>query len=73
MCKVRREEQNQNKHGRNKTGSIRYLCKHYNKAYTVNQQERKYSEKKIKEAMKLYMERNSGKAVGRILGITYIG
>lgn len=64
------EEKRQNKHGKNKTGSLRYLCKHCNKAYTVNPKEGKYSEEKIKEAMKLYMEGNSGRAVGRILGIS---
>ena len=64
-----KKEKHQNKHGKNKSGSKRYLCKHCNKAYTVNPKERKYSEKKIKEAIKLYMEGNSGRAVGRIMGI----
>ena len=36
----------------------------------MNPKERKYSEDKIKEAMKLYMEGNSGRAVGRIMGIS---
>ena len=34
-----------------------YQC---NKAYTVNPKERKYSEDKLNEGMKLYMEGNSG-------------
>lgn len=54
------EEKHQNKHGRNKTGSMRYLCKHCNKTYTVNPKERKYSEEKIKEAMKLYSKKDIG-------------
>ena len=69
-CPRCKKERHQNKHGKNKSGSKRYLCKHCNKAYTVNPKERKYSEKKIKEAMKLYMEGNSGRAVGRIMGIS---
>ena len=64
------KEKHQNKHGKNKLESKRYLCKHCNKAYTVNLKERKYSEDKIKEAIKLYMEGNSGRAVGRIMGIS---
>ena len=69
-CPRCKKERHQNKHGKNKSGSKRYLCKHCNKAYTVNPKERKYSEDKIKEAMKLYMEGNSGRAVGRIMGIS---
>ena len=65
-CVRCREEKHQNKHGKNKTGSSRYLCKRCNKAYIVNPKERKYSEDKIKEAMKLYMKGNNGRAVGRI-------
>ena len=48
----------------------RYLCKHCNKAYTVNPKEKKYSEDKTKKAIKLYMEGNSGRVVRRILGIS---
>ena len=61
------KEKRQNKHERNKTGSIRYLCKSCNKTYIVDSKGREYS----KEAMKLYMEENSGRAVGKILDKKY--
>ena len=45
--------------------------------YITNPKERTYSEEVKKQAIKLYMEGNSGRAVGRILGIgkkhAYIG
>ena len=50
-CPRCKKEKHQNKHGKNKSVSKRYLCKHCNKAYTVNPKERKYSENKIKEAI----------------------
>ena len=40
------------------------------KTYTPNPKERNYSEEIKRQAIKLYMEWNSGRAVGRILGIS---
>ena len=68
-CKKCKEEKGQVKAGKTKAGSQRYKCNKCGKYYVPNAKERRYSEKEIKEAMKLYMEGNSGRAVGRILGI----
>ena len=53
-----------------KAGSQVYKCKHWWKTYTPKPKERNYSEEIKRQAIKLYMEGNSGRAVGRILGIS---
>ena len=58
------------KAGKTKAGSQKYKCKHCGKVYTPNPKGRNYSEEVKKQAIKLYMEGNSGRAVGRILGIS---
>ena len=68
-CKNCKTEKLQIKAGKTKAGSQRYKCKICGKYYITNAQERTYSEEVKKQAIKLYMEGNSGRAVGRILGI----
>ena len=69
-CERCKNENNQIKAGRTKAGSQKYKCKHCGKVYTPNPKGRNYSEEVKKQAIKLYMEGNSGRAVGRILGIS---
>ena len=64
------KETRQNKHGKSEAGSQRYLCKHCKKTYVTKPKWRRYNEETKKQAIKLYMEGNSGRAVGRILGIS---
>ena len=64
------KETRQNRHGKSEAGSQRYLCKHCKKTYVTKPKWRRYSEETKKQAIKLYMEENSGRAVGRILGIS---
>ena len=66
-CKIEKE---QIKAGKTKAGSQKYKCKVCGKVYMPNPKERNYSEEVKKQAIKLYMEGNSGRAVGRILGIS---
>ena len=68
-CKNCKTEKEQIKAGKTKAGSQRYKCKICGKYYIPNAKERTYSEEVKKQAIKLYMEGNSGRAVGRILGI----
>ena len=49
-------------------GKQRYLCKNCGCNYTGTKNG--YSESVKQKAIKYYMERNSGRAVGRILGIS---
>ena len=69
-CKNCGKETGQIKAGKTRVGSQKYKCKHCGKVYTPNPKERSYSEEIKKQAIKLYMEGNSGRAVGRILGIS---
>ena len=69
-CKNCKKEDKQIKAGKTRAGSQVYKCKHCGKTYTPKPKERKYSEEIKRQAIKLYMEGNSGRAVGRILGIS---
>lgn len=69
-CKNCKREDNQIKAGKTRAGSQMYKCKHCKKRYTPKPKERCYSEEIKKQAIKLYMEGNSGRAVGRILKIS---
>ena len=69
-CERCKNENKQIKAGKTKAGSQKYKCKVCGKVYTPNPKERNYSEEVKKQAIKLYMEGNSGRAVGRILGIS---
>ena len=70
ICKNCKREDKQIKAGKTRAGSQMYKCNHCNKRYTPNPKERKYSKEVKRQAIKLYMEGNSGRAVGRILGIS---
>lgn len=69
-CKNCKRKDKQIKAGKTKAGSQMYKCKHCGKRYTPKPKERCYSEEIKKQAIKLYMEGNSGRAVGRILKIS---
>ena len=69
-CERCKNENNQIKAGKTKAGSQKYKCKVCGKVYTPNPKGRNYSEEVKKQAIKLYMEGNSGRAVGRRLGIS---
>ena len=72
-CKRCKKEDKQIKAGKTRAGSQVYKCKHCGKTYTPNPKERNYSEEIKRQAIKLYMEENSERAVGRILGISKKG
>jgi len=54
-------------HGTNKKGKARWYCQSCKSVYTFEPP--KYSEEFKKNAIKLYLEGNSGRAVGRILKV----
>ena len=68
-CERCKNEKEQIKAGKTKAGSQKYKCKVCGKVYTPKPKERNYSEEIKRQAIKLYME-GSGRAVGRILGIS---
>jgi transposase-like protein len=60
----------QNKHTAHKSGSERFICRICGKTYTPNPKKRGYSEEERTYAIKMYYECKSGRAVGRLLGIS---
>ena len=69
-CERCGRKEGQTKNGKTKAGSQRYLCKHCGKIYTPVNKERTYGKEIVHQAIELYMEGNSGMAVGRILKIS---
>jgi transposase-like protein/IS1 family transposase len=67
QCEI---ENGQRKHGKNKSGSQRYYCSHCKKTYTPNPFNNEYTEEEKTTAIKIYFENSSGRAVGRILGMS---
>ena len=68
-CKACNDETNQIKAGKTKAGIQKYKCKICGKYYTQESKKRGHSEETKNQAIKLYLEGNSGRAVGRIMGI----
>ena len=67
-CKACNDETNQIKAGKIKAGTPKYKCKICGKYYTQESKKKIHSEETKNQAIKLYLEGNSGRAVGRILG-----
>ena len=67
-CEACNDKKNQIKAGKTKAGAQKYKCKICGKYYVPEGKKRGYSEEIKKQAIKLYLEGNSSRAVGRILG-----
>jgi transposase-like protein len=63
-------ETGQHEHGKNKSGTRRYFCYDCKKAYTSEPKKTVYTEEERSAAIKIYYENSSGRAVGRILGMS---
>ena len=68
-CKACNDETNPIKAVKTKAITQKYKCKICGKYYTAESKKRGQSEETKNQAIKLYLEGNSGRAVGRILGI----
>lgn len=60
----------QNKHTANSSGSARFICRMCGKTYTPCPKKSGYSEDERTVAIKAYCECKSGRAVGRLLGMS---
>lgn len=60
----------QNRHTAHKSGSERFICRVCGKTYTPNPKKSGYSEAERTTAIKTYYECKSGRAVGRLLGMS---
>ena len=70
-CPICKERTEQIKAGKNKSGSQRWRCKHCQKNYTPIPNERGYSQELKTQALRLYVEGNSLRGIGRILKVTH--
>jgi transposase-like protein len=62
-------EEHQHSIGRTKAGSRRFRCTSCGREYTPNPKKHAYSEEERKQAMRLLLLGNSGRAVGKALGM----
>jgi transposase-like protein len=60
----------QNKHTKHESGSERFICRVCGKTYTPCPKKKGYSEEERTTAIKAYYECKSGRAVGRLLGMS---
>ncbi len=60
----------QRKNGHNASGTQKYQCGHCKKTYTLEPKKRAYSEETRELALKIYYAGASGRAVGKILGMS---
>lgn len=56
--------------GRNRSGTQKVLCKHCRRIYTLSPKRHEYSEETRQHALKIYYAGASGRAVGKILGMS---
>jgi len=63
-------EDGQQKNGHNRSGTQTCICKHCKKTYTLEPKQRAYSEETVALALKIYYAGASGRAVGKVLGMS---
>ena len=68
-CPKCKQASNQIKAGTNNSGSQRWRCKHCEKNYTPEPYSNGYSKDKKITALRLYLEGNSLRGIGRLLNI----
>jgi transposase-like protein len=63
-------EEHQHSIGKTKAGSRRFRCNDCKREYTPNPKKWKYTEEERKKALRLLLLGNSGRAVGKALGMS---
>lgn len=59
------------KTGRNRSGTQRVLCRGCGKTYTVEPKPRGYAEAVREKAIRMYVEGNNFRRIGRLLGVNH--
>jgi transposase-like protein len=67
-CQV---SEQQVKTGRNRSGTQRILCRDCRKTYTVEPKPRGYAEEVREKAVRMYVEGNNFRRIGRLLGVNH--
>jgi len=60
----------QMKNGKNRSGTQRIVCRHCKKSYTLEPKRNAYDEETRALALKIYYTGSSGRAVGKVLGMS---
>jgi transposase-like protein len=71
QCPYCSSKEDQVKAGFNQTGSQRYKCKPCGRHYTPKPKPHGYSEEVRLQAVRLYLEGNSLRSIGRVLGVNH--
>lgn len=71
QCAYCSSKEGQVKAGFNRTGSQRYLCKLCDRHYTPEPKTHGYSKAVRLQAVRLYLEGNSLRSIGRVLGVNH--
>ena len=64
-------QEQQIKTGRNRSGTQRILCRDCGKTYTVEPKRRGYAEEVRQKAVRLYVEGNNFRRIGRLLNVNH--
>jgi transposase-like protein len=59
------------KTGRNRSGTQRMLCRGCGRTYTIEPKPRGYAEEVREKAVRMYVEGNNFRRIGRLLGVNY--
>jgi transposase-like protein len=70
ICPRCRASEGQMKNGKNRSGTQTMLCRHCKKSYTLEPKRNAYDEETRALALKIFYTGASGRAVGKVLGMS---
>ena len=70
-CPNCENSERQIKSGKSRCGTQRYLCRNCGKTYTPKPKKQGYSEEVREKAVRLYVEGNNFRRIGRLLGVNH--
>ncbi len=70
-CPDCQNQKEQTKTGRNRSGTQRFMCRGCGKTSTPEPKGRGYSEDIREKAVRMYVEGNNFRRIGRLLGVNY--
>jgi transposase-like protein len=71
LCPYCENCEKQIKSGKNRCGTQRYLCRNCGKTFSPEPKRQGYSEEVREKAVRLYVEGNNFRRIGRLLGVNH--
>jgi len=71
VCRYCQNQTGQIKSGRNRSGTQRFMCRGCGKTSTPEPKSRGYSEGMREKAVRMYVEGNNFRRIGRLLNVNY--